>query len=84
MTTQVTIPIILRCRRRLQSITNARISSWAQRLDHYLPNMAMNATRSSRARVKDDGGIGTLPLKESGIVASWDVPKRGTGSGLEE
>ena len=44
---------------------------------------------SGQARIKngldvDDGGIGAIPLRESGIVASWDVPKRGTGDNLEE
>jgi len=44
---------------------------------------------SGQARVKngldvDDGGIGAIPLRESGIVASWDVPKRRTGDNLEE
>jgi len=32
----------------------------------------------------DDGGIRAVPLRESGIVASWGAPKRGTGDSLEE
>ena len=32
----------------------------------------------------DDGTIGALPFRESGICTSGDVPKRGTGDDLEE
>ena len=44
---------------------------------------------SGQTRVKngldmDDGGIWTIPLGESGISTTWDVPKRGTGNDLEE
>ena len=32
----------------------------------------------------DDGSIGTVPHRKSGIGTGWDTPKRGAGDDLEE
>ena len=41
-------------------------------------------TRVEDSLDMDDGGIGAIPLGESGVGASWDVPERSTGDNLEE
>ena len=32
----------------------------------------------------DDGGIGAAPLRKSGSITSWGIPKRDVGDNLEE
>ena len=87
---QVAIPLILRCRSRLRSIRDPRISDLGVAVEPLFSQHGdKRRDEGGQARVKDgldvdNNGIGAAPLRESSICAGRNVPKRDIGNNLEE